>query len=214
MNQNLIELVLIVDASSSMNSLLPSTVSSFKEYCLKQLEVPGEINITLCTFSDTPTIHFSGRDLRQDSDILLNEGNLLTWFRPFGCTALRDAIGLTCLTVGERLANTKESERPSKVMVVIITDGYENASKKYTQAEIRQIIDLQHNVYKWEFVFVGANQDAVLQAQQYNITHGLTFNATTKGIMGTFSALADSTNRYRSNEPYTISSAERLRAKG
>jgi uncharacterized protein YegL len=76
---------------------------------------------------------------------------------PRGNTALLDAVGKTINTLGEKLAKMDEAARPGKVIVLIITDGQENASREFNQTRVKEMIERQQNVYKWEFIFFGAN---------------------------------------------------------
>lgn len=213
MNLNLTELVMIVDRSGSMSHLLASTVSSFKEFCKKHTETDGSVNLTLYTFNDSVTQNLFGVDLKTETS-LTDDTALYEWFTASGLTALRDAIGTACKDVGKRLADTTEAERPSKVLVVIITDGFENKSKIYSQQDIQSIIQTQKQVYNWEFVFVGANQDSIVQAKAYSIDHALNFTASERGMIGTMSALASSSTRYRSGEAYRVTAEEQDLARG
>ena len=86
-----------------------------------------------------------------------------------GTTALLDAVGKTILDVGYRLSNTKEEQRPGKVIFVITTDGMENASSEFTYEKVQQLIKHQQEKYSWEFIFMGANIDAVKEADSIGI---------------------------------------------
>ena len=105
-------------------------------------------------------------------------------FQPRGSTALLDAIGRTIDATGVRLAALPEAERPDKVMVVIITDGEENASVQYTRAQIFSMITLQQDVYHWSFLFLAANQDAIAAAAAVGIgaQQSIDFAATGAGV--------------------------------
>src|SRR5262249_53284967 len=83
---------------------------------------------------------------------------------PRGNTALLDAVGRAIVETGERLRALPEEERPGLVVFVVVTDGQENSSKEYTKARVREMIEHQQNVYKWQFVYLGANQDAFAEA--------------------------------------------------
>ncbi len=95
-----------------------------------------------------------------------------TTFVPRGMTALNDAIGRTCDELGKFLESMPEHDRPGKVIVVILTDGCENDSKRYTKWQVAGIVKHQRDKYNWAFIFMGADEHAVLQAQQYNIPIG------------------------------------------
>ena len=93
----------------------------------------------------------------------------LETYQPRGNTALLDAIGRTIDYIGSELAATPEPERPSKVIIAILTDGEENSSRKFTMADINQRITQQTMIYHWEFLFLGANQDAIATAAHMGI---------------------------------------------
>ncbi len=93
----------------------------------------------------------------------------LETYEPRGSTALLDAIGRTIDYIGKELASTPEADRPSKVIIAILTDGEENASQLYSMAQINQRITHQTRKYQWEFLFLGANQDAIATAARMGI---------------------------------------------
>jgi len=105
-------------------------------------------------------------------------------YAPDGSTALLDAIGRTIDETGARLAAMSEADRPGKVIIAILTDGEENSSGTFTWAQISDMIRHQQDVYKWEFLFLGANQDAIATAARMNISRNSSANffQTDKGI--------------------------------
>jgi len=116
-------------------------------------------------------------------------------------TALLDAIGKTINSVGERLSNTPEEERPEKIMFCILTDGEENSSAEFTNNKIKEMIDHQRDKYNWEFSFLAANQDAFSTASNIGISHQYTANfmATSDGIRGACKTLNNLAASYRTN---------------
>ncbi|HYD83976.1 MAG TPA: hypothetical protein VEA63_07975, partial [Opitutus sp.] len=114
-------------------------------------------------------------------------------------TALLDAIGHTVDRLGQRLANTPERERPSQVIVAILTDGLENASTRYTWADIATRIRHQQEKYNWRFLFLGANQDAIATAARLNIggADAATFRASDKGLAASTRAVTRRTTAIR-----------------
>ena len=100
---------------------------------------------------------------------------------PSGGTALLDAVGSTITSVGKRLADTPEEERPANVMFVITTDGYENSSREYNQKQIADMIEHQKTKYSWTFMFLGANIDAESVGKSYNIDYAKTYTASSIG---------------------------------
>ena len=123
-------------------------------------------------------------------------------------TVLLDAVGRTINSVGQRLSSLPEQERPDKVLLVVMTDGFENASREFSAAKISEMINHQRDVYKWEFMFIGANQDAVLSAKEIGIpaNAALTYAANEEGTRAAYNMMADKVKNYR-----VSSSAEALR---
>lgn len=175
MDQYLTDLVLIVDESGSMDPLAKQTISSFNELLQKQ---KAASNKTPSYFLTMPSRHNFRADAAEV--VALNTQN----YRPGGCTALYDAVGETIEAVGKDLSDTPESERPGKVVVAIITDGSENASSKYRGKQIKQMITHQEEKYSWDFLFFGANIDAIAVAGDIGIDDMYAFeiDPTEKGI--------------------------------
>lgn len=188
MNMNLTEVIFILDASGSMYSLTDETVGGFNSLIEKQKSGENNCNVTTVLFNDhTRKIH----DCVNVKDVFpLTKEDYCT----YGTTALLDAVGSTIDEVGIRLAATPEEERPCKVTVVITTDGYENASYKYTQEKIKQMIELQQNTYNWTFMFLGANIDAEQVGTSYGIKSGYskTYTASTRGVDSVYTTVANS----------------------
>jgi hypothetical protein len=137
-------------------------------------------------------------------------------FQPRGMTALYDAIGRTINSVGQRLAGLNEAERPDKVVFVILTDGMENASVEFSAAKIGEMIKHQRETYSWEFIFIGANQDAVLSAQAIGISANaaLTYAANAEGTEHAFGSVARNVAKYRmSSVPAALHFSEEDRRK-
>ena len=179
-NSTLIAVVL--DRSGSMSSLRESTVAGLNQFLRGQREVVGEVKFHLVQFDDQYEIHRDMADLRAIPDLTQED------FQPRGSTALFDAIGRTIQDVGARLAATPENLRPSKVVFVVQTDGFENASREYSQGRIQDMIKHQREKYSWDFVFLGANQDAILSGGALGFLPGqsLSYNANVGSTMKSF----------------------------
>src|ERR1035437_5983097 len=157
MKENRARIAVILDRSGSMSSVRESTVSGFNEFIRSQRALPGDVSVKLVQFDDQYEVVFDKRladvpELTQDL------------FVPRGRTALFDAQGRTIVALGEELAALAESERPSKVIGMTLTDGLENASQHFTVEIISALIKQQIEVYKWDFVFLGASQVAIRTA--------------------------------------------------
>ena len=163
MKKNLTELVFILDKSGSMSGLEKDTIGGFNSMLEQQRKVDGECVITTVLFGNRYELLHDRIDIRAVQPITGKE------YFVGGSTALLDAIGRTIHKIGTAQKNTAEAYRAEKVMFVIITDGEENASRCYSAAQIRQMIQHQKESYGWEFIFLGANIDAVETAGRFGI---------------------------------------------
>ncbi|WP_197901709.1 vWA domain-containing protein [Rhodocytophaga rosea] len=192
--KNLTEIVCVLDRSGSMASIVDDAIGGFNTFLKSQQETPGEAIMSVVLFDNEYEMLYSGKPLSS-----IPPFNRDT-FVPRGSTALYDAIGRTIHDVGVRLASLQESERPNKVLFVILTDGQENASQKYSSAQIQQMITEQRNVYSWEFIFLAANQDAFAVSESMGISKGnaLNFAATPAGTQVMYEKMSKATSKYRS----------------
>jgi uncharacterized protein YegL len=193
MKSDLTELVFVLDRSGSMASMAVEAVSGFNAFLEEQKKQAGEAKMTLVLFDHEYSLIYDGKNI-QEVEPLTNKT-----FTPRGTTALLDALGRTIDDVGARLAATPEEERPSKVLVAILTDGQENASRDYKKIKIHELITHQTEKYSWEFLFLAANQDAFSEAASLGISLNNTSNyaATGKGLADAFTAVSCSTAAYR-----------------
>lgn len=188
-----VDINVVLDRSGSMYSILKPTIDGYNEFKNSQKGQVGEAKFTLAQFDDVYEIVYGGIDVNDVPD--LNT----TTFKPRNMTALNDAIGKSINDTGARLAKLPESERPEKVIFVIITDGGENASKEFSSEQVNDMITLQRNSYNWEFIFIGANQDAIATAKSYGIAsnHALTFTANAVGSQHVYTSLTNNITRSR-----------------
>ena len=191
--KNKTDITIILDRSGSMESVKQDTIGGFNNFLSEQQKVEGEASLSLVQFDDQYEVVYENRDIQAAAR--LTEAT----FQPRGSTALFDAVGRTINAVGARLAALPEQERPDSVLFVIMTDGFENASREFTAAKINEMISHQRDVYQWEFMFIGANQDAVLSARAIGIQAGaaLTYAANEEGTQIAFSLVADKVRNYR-----------------
>ncbi len=183
MNPHLTEIAFVLDRSGSMGSVAESAVAGFNEFLRDQQVAPGQARFSLALFDDQYEVPAAAVPIAEM--VPLVKGRT---YVPRGSTALLDAIGRTVDDLGRRLSATPEPERPSKVMVTILTDGYENASAKFTMRDIAARIRRQRDKYGWQFLFLGANQDAIATAAQMNIgaQDAATFQADAAGAKASF----------------------------
>jgi hypothetical protein len=204
MKENSARIAIILDRSGSMQSVRESTISGFNEFIRTQRALPGDVTVKLVQFDDQYEVVF---DLPLAEVPELNQA----LFVPRGRTALFDAQGLTIVTLGEELAALPESERPAKVIVMTLTDGMENASQHYTVEGIASLIRQQSDVYHWDFIFLGANQDAIHTAATMAIpmAQALTYRASKAGTANVFQAAANYVRSSRSGGSPLFGRAER-----
>lgn len=181
---NFIEIIIVLDRSGSMATVRNDTMGGYNTFINDQKSrATGEVKVTLVQFDDQYEVNYNGRPIQEVP--ALGE----TTYVPRGMTALLDAVGKTINTVGDRLAKTAESERPSLVIFVTLTDGQENASKEFKLEQIREMIKHQTEKYKWQFVFLGADQNS-FQAESMGFTKSNTYNYSNTCTADTFTYLS------------------------
>lgn len=193
MKKGLTELVCILDRSGSMSSIMGEAIGGFNSFLKEQKEVEGDANITVALFDDKYELLHDNVSLNDVEDITSSV------YYPRAMTALYDAIGNTVNTVGERLANTPEDDRPETVIVAILTDGNDNRSRVFTTQMIKEIIEHQESKYDWTFMYLAANQDAFAVGQQFGMSdyNTINFNANAGGARGAFQNIALASTAYR-----------------
>lgn len=187
MKKGLTELVFILDRSGSMYYFIDDTIGGFNSMIEKYKQELEEAYITTVLFDDRYQILHNHINLKEINPITRKE------YYTDGSTALYDALGRTINSVGERLFNTPEEERPEKVIFVINTDGYENASREFTRSKVKEMIEHQQTKYSWGFLFLGANIDAEKEAENIGINRNFaaTYAATSDGLTSSYDAASD-----------------------
>jgi hypothetical protein len=207
MKDNFTRIAIILDRSGSMETCKESTVAGFNEFIRTQKEIPGEAIVKLVQFDDQYETVFD-KPLKECPE--LTQGT----FVPRGSTALLDAQGRTIVELGQELAALPEPERPSKVIVVTLTDGLENASKHYNLEKIGEMIREQRDKYNWDFVFLGANQDAIATAAAMNIPlpSAMSYSTSKAGVAATMAAASQYVRSARSGKVAAFSDEDRKAA--
>ena len=185
-NKNLTEMVFILDRSGSMSGLEADTIGGYNSLLEKQRNEVGDATVTTVLFDDQYEMIHDHAAIGKVKDITNKE------YFARGMTGLLDAVGKTINHVGDRHKNALDSEIPNKTMVVIITDGQENASREFTLPQVKQMIERQKEKYGWEFLFLGANIDAVTTAAGFGISadRAVTYEADAKGTRMNFEAVS------------------------
>lgn len=164
MRENLTELVFILDRSGSMGGLESDTIGGFNSMIKKQQKEDGEAVVSTVLFDDVSEV-IHDRTPIGDVEKLTDEDYYVR-----GCTALLDAVGGAIHHIGNVQKYARDEDRPSKTLFVITTDGLENASKRYSFKDVKKMIERQKEKYNWEFLFLGANIDAIEVAGNMGIS--------------------------------------------
>lgn len=193
MKKGLTELVFMLDRSGSMSGLESDTIGGFNSVLTKQKGEVGDANITTVLFDDKYELLHDRYNLVKVPVITDKE------YFVRGTTALLDAIGKTIHKMGNVQKYAAEDDRAEKVMFVIITDGMENASVKYSYDHIKNMIDRQKNKYGWEFIFLGANIDAIETAGRFGIEEHrvANYHADSKGTLLNYQVISETVSMIR-----------------
>jgi uncharacterized protein YegL len=194
MKTSLTELVFILDRSGSMGGLESDTIGGFNSMLAKQQEEPGECRITTVLFDNQHEILHDRIDIKAVSAITDNE------YFVRGSTALLDAIGMTINKIGSVQKNTAGDYRADKVLFIITTDGMENASHEFDYKKIKSMIERQKSKYSWEFIFLGANIDAVEVANRFGVdkNRAQNFHNDSDGIALNYAVVNETVASFRS----------------
>lgn len=224
-DKNYTHLLIISDRSGSMgapvyktaygvpswtsNSIDFSTVASNMEHALgslfeEQALIEGKCLVDFVEFDNDSNIVYEDREISKATASII----------PRGTTALYDAIGKAVTNLGIKLAALPEVHRPGHVIVAIVTDGYENASKEWTtKSRIKELIEHQTNKYGWVFTFLGANMDAVSEAQDYGITRDSALTWSVENAAPAGASLSNYVTTTRSGVVASYSDEDRKAAK-
>ena len=154
MRKNLTEIVFILDRSGSMEGLEKDTIGGYNSFLQKQKKVDSEAYISTVLFDTGITVLHDRQNIK-DVKLLTDDD-----YVPGGLTALLDAVGGAIKHIGNIHKYARKEDVPEKTIFVIITDGMENASRRYTYSDVQNLIENQKEKYGWEFLFLGANIDA------------------------------------------------------
>lgn len=181
-------ITMVLDRSGSMRSRRTDTEGGFEQFMEAQRRGEGQATVTLVQFDDQYQTDYAFRDVRFLPTLV---------YEPRGSTALLDALGKTIVLAGEALAAMKESDRPEHVIFVVMTDGYENASEEYTKAQVKLMVTEQEKTYNWQFVFLGANMDAIAEGGSIGTQYGSTMTYSTHNTQAAYGVTAQQVNSVR-----------------
>ena len=199
-NWNLTEIICVLDKSGSMEPLAGEVITSFNHFIDEQSQAPGGARVTLVLF-DTRYV-----TLYRSQSLLLVPRLSSRDYVAHGFTSLLDAVGNAIDLCGEEFAARPEPDQPGRVLVLIMTDGKENASREYTKAQIVERIARQRRQWHWEFVFTGANIDAFVEGHGLGVSHQNTanFRPTAEGVRHMFAGVSNATLCYRAGGTATL----------
>jgi len=198
MKKGLTELVFIIDRSGSMGGLESDTIGGFNAMLKEQQAVEGEASVTTVLFDDKYELLHDRIDIRAVAPLTDKD------YTVRGSTALLDALGRTIHKIRAAQKHTDENYRAEKVLFVIITDGYENASREYSAERIKRQIEHQKQKYGWEFVFFGANMNAVMEAGKLGIAADRAQNyfANAIGTSAAYATMSSISTAYRGGKQF------------
>ena len=197
MKKNLTEIVFILDRSGSMAGLVEDTIGGFNAMIGKQKAEPGQAYVSTVLFSNESQVIHDRVDVQKVAPMTRRD------YLPGGCTALLDAVGDAIHHIGNVHKYAREEDVPEHTLFVITTDGMENASRRYTADRVKMMIQRQKEKYGWEFIFLGANIDAVETAACIGIQadRAANFVADGAGADATFASVNEAVCRVRNNAP-------------
>jgi hypothetical protein len=194
MRDDYCDVMIVLDESGSMEPLQQDTIGGVNRFLKEQRALPGKCTISLLKFNHGDQPVFTGRPIAEAPDLTVET------YQPNGNTALLDALGRTITEGGARLRAMSEADRPSKVIVLVVTDGEENSSHTWTKEKIKEAVERQTHTYKWEFVFLGANVDAFAEAGALGMqgSHTLQTHSTRQSVESSYVNMSLNATRLRS----------------
>lgn len=193
MRKGLTEVVFILDRSGSMSGLESDTIGGFNSMIKKQCKEEGEAYISTVLFDDETEVLYDRVPVKKVEP--MNDKQ----YYVRGCTALLDAIGSSIHHIANIHKYAREEDRPEKTLFVITTDGQENASHIYSYKKVKKMVEREKNNYGWEFIFLGANIDAIEEASKFGIgaDRAVDFLCDKEGTTIQYEALANTVSAVR-----------------
>lgn len=206
MRKNLTELVFILDRSGSMAGLELDTIGGFNSMIAKQKREAGEAVISTVLFDNSSEVIHDRVDIQKIEPMTEKQ------YYVRGCTALLDAIGGAIHHIGNVHKYARDEDRPEHTLFIITTDGMENASHKYSSDRVKQMIERQKAKYGWEFLFLGANIDAVETAGNFGIDadRAVNYHCDSEGTALNYEVLSEAICSVRCSRPLAVTWKERI----
>jgi uncharacterized protein YegL len=191
MKENYTKIIFVIDRSGSMSNIAKDMDGGLENFIKNQKDQKlGQCDVSLYEFDDEYNVVYENMDISN-----IKKYKIL----PRGGTAMFDAVARTINAVGINLSQTKEEDRPDRVLFVIITDGYENASKEFSGNQVQDLIKHQTEKYNWTFTYLGANQDAFRAGGGIGVDRSkiLNYTADSTGANKVWTSLCACTSNYR-----------------
>ena len=206
MRKDLTELVMILDRSGSMCGLEADTIGGFNSMIERQKRAEGEALVSTVLFSNESTVIHDRVDVQKIKPLTEQE------YSAYGCTALIDAIGQAIHHIGNVHKYARKEDVPEHTIFVIKTDGMENASHRYTSDEVKKMVEKKKEKYGWEFLFLGANIDAVETAKHFGIARdrSVNFHNDSVGVRLNFEEVGGAVKRMRASMPLSADWKDRI----
>ena len=191
MKKGLTELVFILDRSGSMVGLEKETIGGYNSLIEKQKKSQGEVYVSTVLFDGVSEVLHDRIPLCEIQPMTEDE------YYVRGCTALLDALGGAIHHIGNVHKYAKEEDRPEKTLFIITTDGQENSSRRYTYKKVKHMVEKQKEKYGWEFLFLGANIDAIAEAERFGIkaNRAVNYECDEEGTAINFKVLSKAVSR-------------------
>lgn len=200
------EIVFILDRSGSMAGLEADTIGGFNSLIQKQKKEDGKAVVSTVLFDDKCKVLHDRKDLKEIAPLTEED------YYVRGCTALLDAVGGAIHHIGNVHKYARAEDRPERTLFIITTDGMENASRKYGYEKVKRMIERQKERYGWEFLFLGANMDAVSVAGRFGIApeRAVRFHCDEKGTELNYRVLSETIANVRCGAPMVASWKEEI----
>lgn len=194
MRKGLTEIVFILDRSGSMRGLEADTIGGYNSLMEKQKKEEGEVIVSTVLFDDRTEVLYDRVELKKVPTMTEKE------YFVRGSTALLDALGEAIHHIGNVHKYAREEDRPEKTLFIITTDGEENSSCTYTYDKVKKMVERQKKKYGWEFLFLGANMDAVAEAARFGIApeRAVRYQCDCEGTEVNYTVLSKAISKVRS----------------
>lgn len=206
MKRNITEIVFILDRSGSMHGLEKDTIGGFNSMLEKQKNEKGEAYVTTVLFDNDYRIIHDRLAICDVPEMTERE------YYVGGCTALVDAIGKTIRHIANIHKYARKEDVPENTIFVIITDGMENASHEFTSDQVKKMVEHEKQKYGWEFIFLGANIDAVETAKHFGIEkdRAVNYNCDSEGTILNYQVVSDTVAKMRTCQPISADWSQRI----